>query len=275
MERKVHGGVITARQHWERRDCLWVSMHTHMSTAEMTLVYSCVSQSKQQLFASKSASLESGSNAVFGWNHIDRVSSTTGAVRRGTLCLSFFLFSFSLSQPLFFHKECVSHIVRCVSISNCSDGWRRTNRKEEWDGNQVSRIEEKELFYYNSITALSALRHGWRKTITQPAHAMKNETSSDIQNGFVLDEDKQSGYVCIHYIKSIAKPYQNNTSKIIKRGEKNLAKAILNSVSVLDKWLCGNTHHPASIHRKTNIEQDSTRIKQHCGAGQSRPGSRL
>lgn len=159
--------------------------------------------------------LESGSNAVFGWNHIDRVSSTTGAVRRGTPCLSF-----SLSQPLFFHKECVSHIVRCVSISNCSDGWRWTDRKEEWDGNQGSRIEEKELFYYNSITALSALWHGWRKTITQPAHAMKNETSSDIQNCFVLDEDKQSGYVCIHYIKSIAKPYQNNTSKIIKRGKK-------------------------------------------------------
>lgn len=44
------------------------------------------------------------------------------------------------------------------------------------------------------------------------------------------------GYVCIHYIKSIAKPYQNNTSKIIKRGgEKKLAKAILNIVSVLDK----------------------------------------
>ncbi len=64
---------------------------------------------------------------------------------------------------------------------------------------------------------------------------MKNETCSDIQNCFVLDEDKQSGYVCIPYIKSIAKPYQNNTSKIIKWGKKNLAKAILNSVSVLDK----------------------------------------
>ncbi len=60
--------------------------------------------------------------------------------------LSLFLFSFSLSQPLFFHKECVSHIVRCVSISNCSDGWRWTDRKEEWDGNLVSQREEKERF---------------------------------------------------------------------------------------------------------------------------------
>lgn len=92
------------------------SPRAHTRAAEMTLAYSCVSQSKQQLFTSKSASLESGSKTVFGWNYIDRVSSTTGVVRRGTLCLS------SLYQPLLLHKEpllwyvCQSHCAMCVNI---------------------------------------------------------------------------------------------------------------------------------------------------------------
>lgn len=45
---------------------LFVGLHAHTSAAEMTLAYSCVSQSKQQHFTSKSASLESGSKTVFG-----------------------------------------------------------------------------------------------------------------------------------------------------------------------------------------------------------------
>lgn len=178
------------------------SPRAHTRVAEMTLAYSCVSQSKQQLFTSKSASLESGSKTVFGWNYIDRVSSTTGVVRRGTLCLSSLSTSFYFSTKSLCYGMHVNHTALCVSISNCSDCWRWTDRKEQWDGNPVSRTEEKGPFYYNSITAFSALQHGWRKTITQPAHAMKNETSSDIQNCFVLDEDKQS-WVCLYSLYKV------------------------------------------------------------------------
>ncbi len=107
------------------------SPHAHTHTHEHRRHDTCVSQSKQQLFASKSASLESGSKAVFGRNHIDRVSSTTGAVRRGTLCLSFFFLS--LSHSLCFSTKSVSvtlsDVCQYLIALMAEDG--RTERRSE------------------------------------------------------------------------------------------------------------------------------------------------
>ncbi len=145
--------------------------HTHTHTHEQPQqTWTCVSQSKQQLFASKSGqSRERIKSSVWAKPYRQSVKHNRGCEEGHSLSL---FFSFSLSQPLFFHKECVSHIVRCVSISNCSDGWRWTDRKEEWDGNLVSQTRRKRAFYYNSITALSELRHGLKEKLLLNLHTL-------------------------------------------------------------------------------------------------------